>query len=232
MVFRSLRVGFPTARVVVWNNNLSNKYHYLPELTQLLDDNMEMRRIEQELTHAEWLSMLVSTEHGRIVILDTDIMFWERCEDWQFELLLAGAFSPAFKCPAVQAWTAPRLHTSFMWIRSLEELRSKLREVRQHPQFYPYNPFAPMMLFDCGEPVFYDVAANLYQQLGGTRYGSLKLDCYDHLHSGTIVDLIEPLSPEYIGVSEFHKQCYKDPTLMRGLWRKQLEYYKRYQPNE
>ena len=118
LIFKTLRQGFPNARVIVTDNaSIAEVRPLIAE--QARQTGCEYRQIEApEIKHSDFIERTIreqaaAGETGATVILDPDILLWEGCEDFEFDGLMAGMFLDAFDDPAFQCVTMPRLHTSF-----------------------------------------------------------------------------------------------------------------------
>jgi hypothetical protein len=88
LVFKSLRVGFPTADIDVSSNNLSSKHYNA--IRVLCGENLCGLRQHSKTIHHKWIEELVNAETEPFWICDTDIIFYESVEGWKFDAPLAG----------------------------------------------------------------------------------------------------------------------------------------------
>ena len=209
-VFKTLRVGFPTARIdVTLNDNVRSLPGgiYQELLTRCTVDGKSPHvATKWELHHADWIRECVESHDSDapLVILDADTYFWSSVEHWDITALLAGYYVPMIwndfaKCPS-----APRIHTSFMWFGNVPELRRVLKEV--YPPGYdstaaysPVDPYMPAVMFGSGKPFFWDSCANLYAMLGNSHsvyhFGEKEKACFEHLNSASFFDVMKERSP-------------------------------------
>lgn len=229
LLFRSLRTGFPTARVVVVDNDS------VPDARPLIRAaaaaaGCEFRQLEsrQAVTHHAFLARTVRDHpSGTVVVLDPDVMFWDSCEGWHFDGLIAGRVIPAFDDAFSGCLTWSRPHSSFLWIQDVGRLRDAIR-VLQH-RYVDFDPFTPYML-RCGQRWWrLDTGANLAAALGPavSAFAARELDSYDHLFCGCHLDLVAAsLDPETRRAFEdSHQAARHDYRALRGLWRAQAAFF-------
>jgi hypothetical protein len=232
LVFKTLRVGFPTAEVeVVLNGALD--YHPLEDAADWVGHvsdaagsvGCQVRSIS-EITHHEWVEGLIKIKEEPFWILDTDVAFFAPVEHWTFEHPLAGALIPEFNDPFLKAVTRSRLHTSLMHIDPVALRPSWANYLLAHPRTI-YNPPAnlvhPLYMPFNGRTYFYDTMSMMYHAFGGTPFTSQQKDCYMHFHFGTFSDLVLPsMGPD---VAAARAAVLADPSLGIGLWRQQEEWF-------
>lgn len=230
MVFDTLRLGFPNADVSVDINRVDG-----------LEDEMDVIKNKAALArssvafvqtiHHEWLEALCMNEPEPFVALDTDIIFWERCDHWEFAHPLAGRYIPHFRDPFTKCLTRSRLHGSFLWVKPVE-LRAKIAAYHAGFPGTPFNPpanlFYPFYMPMRGQSYFHDTGCLLYHAIGGHGYSERELDAYSHLNCGTISDIVAPHMPEEC-LRESHFAVFNDRELARGCWRDQDAFYARHQ---
>jgi hypothetical protein len=255
LTVHTVRVGFPTARVFVLDNGS------LPEAQSHIRqaaEQAEARVIQltplfsPPLPHWDVLRGLIQDEpplipqlnhrRGPLVILDADLLFWQTCESWQFEGLLAGRLIPSrmvvswptYPTPTNEtALLLPRLHTSFWWIPDRRKLRQRILEI--HNTHHTWNPFTPWMVpHPSGVSLWYigDTASNLYGaiQKDCVPFTTAQLGCYDHLFAGSTPAIIAQLSahpfPGYEWFPRVHAAAQQgDWSSIRGVWREQEAYF-------
>lgn len=226
LIFRTLRVGFPNARVTVVDNAS------LPEVRAEIeglarDSDCEFRQIDgPAIAHDAFLestlASLAAGGGGPLVFLDPDLCLWRSCEDLEFGALLAGKLVAAHEDPVMQCVVLPRLHTSFLWIadsRSLQQEIDRLR--RPHFDFRPFQPFS-VKLGDAW--IRYDTGGSLYAAVADRThaFGGAELDRYDHIYCGAHFDLH---APHWTG--ELRELMHRihgaardgDLESLRGVWR-------------
>jgi hypothetical protein len=230
LIFKTLRDGFPNAEVVIVDNaSIRDAAIRVGELARASDCAFEQIQ-PPGLPHHEFLEATVtrvaeeSDEPRPLVLLDPDICLWKNCEEMEFEAVVAGKFCPAFNDDVLQAVTMPRLHSSFLWIRSASALAEEIRNVkRRHFDFDPFRAFSVRM---GGVWVRYDTGASLFAALPDriSLFAEPELERYDHLFCGSHFDLLEN---HYRGelrrlMTRIHEAA-KSGNLeaLRGIWREQ-----------
>jgi len=232
LVFDTLRIGYPTAHVTVYLNNIEDK-SCEQDIRQACEKAEVDKIIEIKNTtiHHVYLETLVNTEEEPFVALDTDIIFWDKCEEWSFFKPLAGRLIPEFWDDFTNCITRPRLHGSHLWVRPAE-VRKLIEDYRKQFPVTPFNPglnlfhpcYYPFILKGKTLNFFCDTACLLYQAVGGDAFEEKHLNCFDHLNAGTISDLVAPRLPD-IRLREAHFAIFENPNLARGAWRQQNKYY-------
>lgn len=240
LVFRTLRVGFPSAPVHLYGNGLDR--HALPPIAEAA------RRVNASFqnlghtSHDAWITALLARAVAPFWICDTDIVFHEAVQPWSFpaETAFAGRFEPEFD----EEWTGTRhlarLHTSLMWFDP-GETRAAVRQVidripapwRSSAQFpLIEQTFVPQRDSDT---LFYDSMAGLYQAGFGTPFTAAQNAAFDHLHCATYADLISPHLhlPGGGSLLETHRAIYENPARIKGLAQNgQNAYYAGRKPKE
>jgi hypothetical protein len=229
LVFRTLRVGFPTFKVCVYPNVLIGEptADYAIQKAAL-DSDCEVRfqtdKGEPLLwTHPDWIRHIIETEKGTAIICDTDMVFFGSCEGWEFSgVHMMGWRIPQFRCPYTRSITLGRLHTCLLWM-NCDRLKDILRFESKH-YMAPQDLISPCTFWDCGTKYFHDTMGQManasYVEASG--FTDEQLDCFSHLFSGTLVDLVGPTVP---GLAEAHAAAYADPNALRGAWRHQMEFF-------
>jgi hypothetical protein len=230
LVFKTLRHGFPEAEIQVWDNaSEATSREAIRKAVEPL--SASFHEIQTEIRHADWIEARVreAAQDGvRLVIVDPDVAFWERVDGWLFPpgTLMAGRYIPRMK--VYQAITEPRLHTSLLFFPDPAALVAMLDGF--DPAVRDFQAFRGALFNENGFVRHVDTCGPLYSILDEKQafhFTEQYLDAYDHLWVGT--------SPDYMdryfeaGVREFvaeaHEEAAKDITSMRGLWRKQEEWF-------
>lgn len=196
LVFKTVRVGFPTAKICVFNNDLSVEHRELLKA--------ECEKVGAELfgtichpsIHHTWIEELVRREEEPFYVLDTDVVFYQNFERFVFETALAGWRIPEWRDEFTKTVTRARLHTSLLYINP-KKVRAAVATYEQQFPVTPFNPLAnlfhPLCLPFKGETYFYDTCAFLYHAIGGTAFTDEQKDCYFHMFFGTFSDLVLPV---------------------------------------
>lgn len=234
-VFKTLRVGFPTAEIIVdYNGPCYEVRKYIDD--KILNISPVSTRYLDSVEHYDWIQSIVNTSDGPIVFCDTDMIFYENVEtnleplQEYRNLLIAGRKIPQYYNITIGATEASRLHTSLLYINSCENLRQHIATTH-NTGLHPFNPFAPFQYYsDEGQLRFYDTCANLYHSIGikYAQFGEYILDKYTHLVSGTMLTHVAKLLPNGERLIEHHKMAQKDPESVRGLWREHDKFYQHY----
>jgi len=219
LVFKTLRVGFPTAEINVWLNG--DVLHRAKIVDAAMKADCVVNESEPTIHH-NWIKERLETETEPFWICDTDIIFHRSVEDWKCQTPLMGAYVSKFHDKFTRCQTAPRLHTSLLRFdpvligQQLQRLQTSIRVSR----FSPLVPLIdPVML---PPNTFFDTCALLYQAVGGTKLTDVQLEAYEHLNGATWVD---ELGPVYPGLSEFHKSIYADNSKASGSHRAMQQFY-------
>jgi hypothetical protein len=225
LVFKTLRTGFPTWKARVYGNGLPKHAEYLVGV-ECVKNGCEFSNV-QPMRHDEWISKLLKHNRQPFVICDTDMIFYESVESWQFENPFAGAYQPEFLDPYSQCVHIARLHTSLLFIRPDEVRDRAIRFAMTIPNTPVFNvkmdfvkqQIHPVSVGAVSYKAFLDTLATLYQAIHGQHFTQAQMDCYTHLNCGTWSDLRSD------GLREFHEVVYKDFSKARGLWRKLELFY-------
>jgi len=233
LVFKTLRIGFPTARVEVWCNGLpaeaDKAVRAAAEAVGAVSEGLGVA-----LRHGAWMKERVELEEDPLVFVDTDMVFHAPVEGWQFETGIAGRYLRRYLCPFTRCVTEPRLHTSLLFVDP-DTLRGELDVYGDTFHESPFNP-----LVDLWPAVtlpertragvvnhFYDTACLAYQAVGGTAFTPEQLDAYDHLFAGTYLNALAPALTD-CDLPALHAAAHRDPTSIRGAWRSQNDWYARH----
>jgi hypothetical protein len=233
LTFATLRVGFPAARVNVWGNGLKR-----PEERMIEQACANVGASYSNLgatVHDEWIETLIHECFDPFWILDTDLVFFDKVEDWfaGTDTTFAGRWEPEFD----EEWTGTRhmerLHTCCMYMNP-SKLRGAMRSwmaqvpppwghtaehllVRQH--------FVPLRASGRAETLFFDTTAGLWHAGIGTKFTEAQDEAFEHLHCATYVD-----KTPFRGLEAAHDFVYGDPTRAKGLREAQNQFYELKQP--
>lgn len=223
-MFDTLRVGFPDAHTTVHVNG--NCDGLRPQILNLC----ERERCKTEVcstSHHEWIESLVETEKEPLIILDTDVIFWDKFDLGFINRPIAGRYTPRFYCKFTKAFTMHRLHTSLMYIdpvavkREMRAVKAWFNQTRFNPII---NPFYPVQIPEKDKSLFFDTCALLYHAIGGQAFTEEQLQSYDHLNAGTWIKELNKAYPE-LNMVEAHKEIYKNPILAKGIRKVQDQFY-------
>lgn len=252
LVFQTLRIGFPTAEVIVWGNGLDKA-----SAKVIQEDARKCGatfRNDPQIAHGRWIEALCTLRTLPFWICDTDIVFFDEVEHWfsgRDDTVFSGRYEPAFR----EQWTGSlhvaRLHPSLMWFNP-QRLHIAMRKwPGQHAffntveanlfrwQWVPrrLSDYQIIRLSDSGtdtdehgrtrtELWFYDTCAGLHQALGGTAFDEEQNDAFEHLHCGSYSDLIGNGVGSMGKMGVMHQAVFADPSKARGLRKMQDEYYR------
>lgn len=238
LVFKTFRVGFPTAGLNVFGNALAPwaqgaVARAVAELGGAVING-------PETSHGVWMEDLLKSRGTAFWICDTDVVFFDEVENW-FEphdnILFAGRYEPAFNCEWTKAKHMARLHPSLMWLNP-GLLGPAMRAWPKQPPFFNttgreflkwhwVSEREHAMVGEREDQVklkFYDTAAGLYHALGGTAFSDQQNEAFEHLYCGSYLDLIGPHMP--VGFRNVHSAVYADPSKARGMWEAQQRFYR------
>jgi len=229
LVFDTLRVGFPNARVFVYRNRLAN--HQIHELHERLY-GQAVEFLDVDTVHHEWILRLLATRQDPLFICDTDVVFWDSMERWDFDgESMAGRFTPDYFEPLINARYHQRLHTAVMYLDPMRIQGGWRRYWRGVGHTHtPFKPAMPNLIWPMfhpmnGETWFYDTCALLYHAIGGRLFTEAQMDCFDHLNCGTYSDMASANSKILGDIGVTHKAIFADPQILKGAWRRQDDYY-------
>lgn len=219
MVFKTLRVGFPTAKIEVFDNGSH------PEVReQIMRACAEVDAVFIAIEPQHWSrhirqQLLEREDTGApLVLVDPDVAFWSSVEGWDFgDALMSGRLMAEVKSGPIVSHA--RLHPSMLWVPSLARLRGVL-----HP-----DEVAPRMAPADGSLRFWDTLAAAHERLGPqcAAFTPEHLDSFDHLFFGSHLPAIDGFMADHDSV--FHR-CHHavaagDLAAIRGSWREQDAYF-------
>jgi hypothetical protein len=232
-VFDSLRTGFPTAQVIVWGNGLADD-----ALAAVRSAAQRAGCVFQNIAptvHDAWIEALIQRSPEPFWICDTDVVFWEKVEGWFGEdgdavervPTWAGRHEPEFIEPWMDTLHVERLHTCLMWLDpvavrcAMRAWMARMPEPWRDQMDYPFVRLT--ILPRLGDrPLCYDTLAGLYQASPGRAFTPKQNAAFDHLGCATYADKVE--LPD-VDLAASHKAAFANPTMVRGIWEQQREYY-------
>lgn len=224
LIFETIRVGFPTATVEYYwsgNDNFTSKIQELCNINNITLRCMVNRTFNHEIIS----SVLRSSTNDEVVFLDSDIVFHESVEKFNPTSLLSGRLLLTYKCPYTGLVNTPRLHPSFLWIKSIKQIKFLLRDKLNSP-FVPKDYIKPVVVMgNNGQELFFDTCSNLFLKIGGETFTEEMLNKYDHLFCSTFVDEVSKNTPLLKSLSKNHKIIYNNPILSKGMWKQQQQYF-------
>lgn len=216
LVFKTLRIGFPSAEIHVHLNR------------------MESLPVEADFFHSDntihhlWIEKLIASSDEPFWIVDTDVVFFGEVESWRFNAPLAGRRIPEWNDEFSGCITRARLHPSLMYLDP-EKIRASIAVYESKIASTPFTPrinlIHPICLPFKGKSYFHDTASLLYHAIGGHRFSEVQLDAYGHFNFGTIPDVVLPRLTFGKEMAKVRQAAIDNPELLRGAWRAQEKYY-------
>jgi hypothetical protein len=230
LVFKTFRIGFPTAELHVHTNGTEGSHIWGQTLKDVVEAAGGQLYIKDETTHHGWIAGLVEAEHDAFWLCDTDMVFYRSVEDWKFpdNLPMAGYRVPEFYDEFTKSITRARLHTSLLRIDPFAFRVAWLKYCTNHPQtqFNPIaNPFHPVVMPLNGRSYFHDTLSVAYHGIGGVEFTPQQKESYFHFHFGTFSDLVLPKLRVGDSMATMRKAILENPSLGIGMWRMQEEYF-------
>ena len=222
LTLKTIRVGFPTKPISVHIHSAcvnrdellkicsSNGYH-TPAFSGTNDSIIK------------WMVRDNAQTKG-FAVIDSDVVFFENCEDFEPVSLIAGEFIPEFVCPISKAVTFSRLHTAFFVVSDPVKLRREIELSHRPllPRFCPFDPFSPVVTFQDHVPRFHDSCSVLYHAIGGERFGPDMLKRFEHLYGGSYITTGTH--------AEMIKNAYDNPESARGFRKWMTKYFEDRKP--
>ena len=226
LVFKTIAIGFPTADIFVTGNGLPD--YAIDQVKKICDSEGLNFSNGPDTIHHQWIEQLVQTEQEPFWICDTDVVFYESVEDWEFKTALAGYRVPEWRDEATGTVTRARLHGSLMRIDPTLA-RKAIANFQPRPDIAQFSPSCnliyPLSVALNGQKYFHDTCSMLYQFCGGTAFNDRQKDAYFHFQFGTIEDLVVPYLEGWESMKIRRDWVLQDTSRGRGLWREYEEYY-------
>jgi hypothetical protein len=227
LTLKTIRVGFPNANITACWSCDENRMDGLASVRR------EMKEICHNIgahdsicgaTNDKLVADLAKCENNPFAVIDSDVVFYENCEDYEPSGLIAGEFIPEFVCPIAKAVTASRLHTAFFVVNDPEKLRRAIELAYRPvmPKFCPFDPFAPVVTFDNQIPRFHDSCSVLYHAVGGEKFDDGMLKRFEHLYGGSYVTK----GPHLDRI----RAAYENPETARGVRDMMTRYFEERKP--
>lgn len=234
---QTIRTGFPTYRINVWGNHLSDQEEEVLRHTAYAV-GANFANIART-GHDAWIESLILQSTEPFWICDTDMVFWENVEGREPAGEFSGRFEPEFEEPYTNTRHVERLHTCLMYIdpamtrAAIRAFMSEIPELwRDQAQFTMIRQtYIPNR---SGKTIFYDTLAGLYQAGYGTAFEESLDECFDHLMCGSYSDDAGPSLQSGNGPSltKQHLTVCKNIQIVRGLRSQQKAIYERLKPKE
>jgi hypothetical protein len=228
MVFDTIRTGFPSADIEVWDNGSHGDV--VPQIKSAAENvgaKFTAMTNRHYSDHLRWV--LLERPHPEgvpLVLSDPDVVFWGSVEELDFgSSLMAGRLMPTTERADVV--TMARLHPSLLFIPDVHQLRLAAKRIASGS--FAWDGIGQHTSWIDGKAHFWDTLSDLYNAVQGecTAFGEAVLNRYDHLFFGTHLVV---LAASQAGNSA-SKQCVESHRLaatgniaaLRGLWRKQMD---------
>lgn len=188
LCFDSIRTGFPESEIIVIDNGSIPQAK--PKIQNLTASVNGCFIDMQPQPHWSLVQQLIMTTQAPFVILDPDVIFWERCDNLQS--CISGRLIPSFHDPYTDCYTQKRLHTSFLKIGDPVKLQTTIKEIMNNK--FDWQPFQPQMIEENDKWIRYDTGAVLYGSIKAITkpFDEQELNQYDHLFCGSHIDLVQP----------------------------------------
>jgi hypothetical protein len=229
MVFDTIRTGFPTAQIEVWDNgSCAEVVPQIEEAAQKAGARFAAMKNWHYSDHLRWV--LLERPHPEgvpLVLCDPDVVFWEAVEHWDFApALMAGRLMPLMQHSGVVAM--PRLHPSLLFIPDVHELRRAVKEAEARS--FAWDAVGPRTSWVNGQPRFWDTLSDMFNALCARcqAFGAAELDRYDHLFFGTHLVLLGAIAAD--GLRDLCIESHRlaatgNVHALRGIWRKQQTFF-------
>lgn len=224
LVFDTIRVGFPTAEIIVVDNNSITDA--VIEIEKAADKvNAKLIKLEKEVIHHEYLRFILNSENddAQIYIIDPDVIFWGNVETFTTNKLLAGRLIPEFFNVYTDTITKPRIHTSFLYIRSVKLLMDKINALENK---YCTNLIKYTILKINGNWTMWDTFGQVFECLHSDIeiFTEKQNDCFDHIFCGSHLNIIAKRhnNPR---LHEIHRLSIENPQELKGIWREQHDFF-------
>lgn len=223
LVFDTIRVGFPTAKVHVCDNASGFGRAQIQKKAEEI--GAAFSSMTERVAHGDFIAERMARAEGPTVFVDTDMIFWENCEGITLPegKLYGGRFIPeANECGAR---VPARIHPSLFFVPDPAALRAALAPF--YKKLWYFKPFQGYTTVVDGKAVCWDVNSSLFAALPDAAYafGEAELNCYDHLFAGTYADKLEDINMD-ARTAAFIRHTHavatgSDWQSLRGLWREQ-----------
>lgn len=221
LVFKTLRTGFPTARIEVFDNGSHPEVReQIMKACAEVDADFTAMTPRHWVDHYRWLLLEREHDDGPLVLLDPDVALWENVEGWDFgNALMAGRLMREAKSGPIVSHG--RLHPSMLWVPDLQRFRANVAA----------EGIAPRLLAGPGRVDFWDTLAVAYGANAADcrPFDAEHLDCFDHLFFGAHLPLIDAITGDGLdAIRAGHRAAAAgDLPAFRGAWRRQDEYFNR-----
>jgi hypothetical protein len=224
LVFKTLRTGFPTADIEVFDNGSHPEVRdQIMAEAQRVGASFTGIKPQRWVDHYKWLLLERKPEGRPLVILDPDVIFWASVEDWSSPgALMAGRRMSRINAgPIVQH---ARLHPSLLWIQDVEQLRLAMGTQGE-------SLISPCLGSFEGELHFWDTFSRLYEEMVHwcMSFTPEHLGCFDHLFFGSHLPVVAAqCSGDMDVIGRAHVMASTgNYEALKGIWREQDAYFAR-----
>jgi len=239
LVFQTLRVGFPTARVEVVPNlpgALRPDDHEMAVdcITMAAKDVGAVVHERNHTRHDLWLEQRILMEMKPFVICDTDMVFHASMEDIPCQRPMVGPWEPEHVNPVTGMRHHARLHTCCMYLDPAairETLRTVIAErLPKQPWMIEWNPVrGAVRMNHAPETVdeFWDTTAQLLPVIQHDLLSREQCERFTHLHAGTWRDQAEAGLP---GLNAVHRAAIAGTLDFKSVREAQAAWYLSHKP--
>lgn len=242
MAFKTLRVGFPTADVLVSLNPMTSECREAVR-HEAARCGCRLYEYPSHIAHDAWLDKMLDLHAQPFWTVDTDVHWFQSVETWftgpeAAATNFAGRYEPVFEEEYTRTTRVERLHPCMAWWNPVR-IRDEIRRWRS---LHPCDPCIPQLdltlqrYVPMGRKVwFYDTAAGLYHALGGTRFTAVQDEAFAHLGCGTYIDLIQPHLKDAPHLALAHELVHSgqmDVEILQDLHRRERAYHARRAPKD
>ncbi len=228
LVFKTIRTGFPDARIEVFDNGSCAEIRdQVGEAAAAVGAEFTAMAPRHFADHYRWLLLEREHDGGSLVIVDPDVIFWERVDGWKFgDAVMAGRLIPSMVKDGLVG--LPRLHPSLLWVPDVARLRAEVQRLAVGS--FAWDGIGQRTGFVNGQRFFWDTLAGLYQAMPHMcmPFREEHLDGYDHLFYGSHLPFIDAvLGAEGFDPIRVGHQAAASGQLeqLRGIWRAQEAFF-------
>ena len=222
LAFKTIRVGFPNAEIHVFDNGS------IADVASQVEH--ECKKIGAKFTackrddFSKFYSKIIESEHGRVFIVDPDVIFWSSVEKMDTDSVIAGRLIPKLRRNGVSS--VARLHPSMLFIPCVENLRGEIaaRYINKMNYIGQYSAHVD------GEKLFFDTLSPVYQMMPELCHAFTddELNCYDHLFYGSHLPVISPgIDDGGMTVNHHKSAAVGNYSALKGIWKVQQKEFER-----